>query len=385
MAHITEFEVVGLVGRHGTYGERLNRDVNVFFGVNGSGKTSLLKILHAAMANETRILANLPFQSARVVVYSEKYQSEFTSTYEKPTKDQFIDEGVIVSSGMSAANVVRLQHYATPEGAWSVSPKPKDGATKWQHRYLPTSRLYAGADVSLLRAYEPRDITASEDELEVVLADLLDRLWATYSATILGSAKRAQEGGLNRILRSVLSKKPETVGQDLNPDEAYARAATFLGGASGRVLGTKDEFRQRFTDDARMQNVIAQITIIQDQVAQLTVPRTRLQQLITDMFSGTKALTFTDNSIEIQAQDKAKIRLASLSSGEKQLLRILLETLTAESNTIIVDEPEISMHVDWQRRLIAAMQLLNPRCQIISATHSPEVMADVDDEKIFRL
>jgi predicted ATP-dependent endonuclease of OLD family len=52
---------------------------------------------------------------------------------------------------------------------------------------------------------------------------------------------------------------------------------------------------------------------------------------------------------------------------------------------IIIDEPELSMHIDWQHDLLAALRVLNPQCQIIVATHSPEVMADVPDDKIFRL
>jgi len=51
----------------------------------------------------------------------------------------------------------------------------------------------------------------------------------------------------------------------------------------------------------------------------------------------------------------------------------------------MIDEPELSLHVDWQRRLVENMTLLNPSAQYIFATHSPEIMADVDDSKIFRL
>ncbi len=43
------------------------------------------------------------------------------------------------------------------------------------------------------------------------------------------------------------------------------------------------------------------------------------------------------------------------------------------------------MHVDWQRSLINAMRELNPEMQIIAATHSPEVMAEVSDKNIYRL
>ena len=41
-----------------------------------------------------------------------------------------------------------------------------------------------------------------------------------------------------------------------------------------------------------------------------------------------------------------------------------------------MDEPEISMHLDWQRSLLTNIKALNPNCQIILATHSPGVIMD---------
>jgi predicted ATP-binding protein involved in virulence len=43
------------------------------------------------------------------------------------------------------------------------------------------------------------------------------------------------------------------------------------------------------------------------------------------------------------------------------------------------------MHIDWQRQLAAVMRQLNPNAQLILAIHSPEIMANIDDEKVFRL
>lgn len=65
-----------------------------------------------------------------------------------------------------------------------------------------------------------------------------------------------------------------------------------------------------------------------------------------------------------------------LSSGEKQILIILTSALVRGRNEsiMIMDEPEISLHFDWQRRLIDDIIRLNPKMQIILATHSPAVV-----------
>ena len=67
-----------------------------------------------------------------------------------------------------------------------------------------------------------------------------------------------------------------------------------------------------------------------------------------------------------------------LSSGEKQLLVILL-TVLVENNehyALIMDEPEISLHIDWQQKLIGLIRELNPNAQIILSTHSPALIMD---------
>ena len=65
-----------------------------------------------------------------------------------------------------------------------------------------------------------------------------------------------------------------------------------------------------------------------------------------------------------------------LSSGEKQMLIILLTVLIEKRQpyTIFMDEPEISLHVEWQQRLISLVRELNPQAQIILTTHSPAVI-----------
>ena len=65
-----------------------------------------------------------------------------------------------------------------------------------------------------------------------------------------------------------------------------------------------------------------------------------------------------------------------LSSGEKQMLAILLTVLIEDNQhyVLFMDEPEVSLHVDWQKNLIDMILDLNPNVQIILTTHSPAVI-----------
>ena len=78
------------------------------------------------------------------------------------------------------------------------------------------------------------------------------------------------------------------------------------------------------------------------------------------------------------------IGLGKLSSGEKQLLIILLRVFLMDERPyiLLMDEPEISLHIEWQYRLFEEIRGLNPRCQIITSTHSPSLFGDGWGDKL---
>lgn len=73
-----------------------------------------------------------------------------------------------------------------------------------------------------------------------------------------------------------------------------------------------------------------------------------------------------------------------LSSGEKQLLLILLKVFLKENKPffLLMDEPEMSLHMEWQKELIGSILELNENCQIILSTHSPSIFADGWGDKL---
>lgn len=109
---------------------------------------------------------------------------------------------------------------------------------------------------------------------------------------------------------------------------------------------------------------------------QLSEPKKKFQDLIDDLFSDTgKKIIRTENEIRF-TQIGETLFPYQLSSGEKQMLVILL-TVLIEDNlpyVLFMDEPEVSLHIEWQKRLIDLILDLNPNVQIILTTHSPAVI-----------
>ena len=109
---------------------------------------------------------------------------------------------------------------------------------------------------------------------------------------------------------------------------------------------------------------------------QLSEPKKKFQDMIDRLFDETgKQLIRTKNEI-LFTQIGEELTPYQLSSGEKQILAILL-TVLIEDNlpyVLFMDEPEISLHIEWQKNLIDMIMDLNPHVQIVLTTHSPAVI-----------
>lgn len=108
----------------------------------------------------------------------------------------------------------------------------------------------------------------------------------------------------------------------------------------------------------------------------ISTPKKRFQDIIDDLFTETgKTIIRTENEIRF-SQMGEELFPYQLSSGEKQMLVILLTVLVEdnENYVLFMDEPEVSLHIDWQKRLIDLILELNPNVQIILTTHSPAVI-----------
>ena len=109
---------------------------------------------------------------------------------------------------------------------------------------------------------------------------------------------------------------------------------------------------------------------------EFSAAKTKFQDIIDDLFKDTgKKIVRTENEIRFSQIGETLVPY-QLSSGEKQMLVILL-TVLVENNlpyVLFMDEPEVSLHIEWQQRLIETILDLNPNVQIILTTHSPAVI-----------
>ena len=109
---------------------------------------------------------------------------------------------------------------------------------------------------------------------------------------------------------------------------------------------------------------------------QLSVKKKRFQDIIDELFEETgKHIVRTENEIRFTQIGEVLLPY-QLSSGEKQILAILLTVLVEDDQpyVLFMDEPDVSLHIEWQKRLIDLIVELNPNVQIILTTHSPALI-----------
>ena len=105
-------------------------------------------------------------------------------------------------------------------------------------------------------------------------------------------------------------------------------------------------------------------------------PKTLFQDMVDDLFKDTQKKIDRNSNMLQFLQYGEKLSPYILSAGEKQLLVILLTVLLEENKeyVLLMDEPESSLHVEWQQRLVDIIRQLNPNAQLILTTHSPAVI-----------
>lgn len=104
--------------------------------------------------------------------------------------------------------------------------------------------------------------------------------------------------------------------------------------------------------------------------------RNLIKELNRFLEGSQKSIKRARGGLTIVCNRSGNLPFQSLSSGEKQLLFILLKVAnTLPSDAVfLMDEPEISLHLNWQEMLIDSIHKINPAAQIIIVTHSPGII-----------
>jgi predicted ATP-binding protein involved in virulence len=124
-----------------------------------------------------------------------------------------------------------------------------------------------------------------------------------------------------------------------------------------------------------------------------------VRNAISSMMVGFTNLQVKRSRMEMTLKKQGQeLVINQLSDGEKNLLAMVgdlarrlaianpdMEKPEQGSGIVLIDEIELHLHPKWQRMVIPALLRTFPNCQFIITTHSPQVLGEVKDGKIYRL
>ena len=223
------------------------------------------------------------------------------------------------------------------------------------------NHLNQDAQARLLLEFLKAQIAKSKDSTDIADDDpeLLNLLKQFEDAKISNVVSASSKGiSDNEIAIEFIS----TVNMSAN-------AMTSLIGSDGKQKNYLDDEIERAISAFQRLSVQENYSVIKDKVV----------SVLNDFFSATqKNIELSDTDFVIKNLKKKVLKLSQLSAGERQIIYIVFKVATAYFNEalILMDEPEISLHLEWQEKLLKNLREINDKSQMIVVTHSPAIIMD---------
>lgn len=102
------------------------------------------------------------------------------------------------------------------------------------------------------------------------------------------------------------------------------------------------------------------------------------------MSSDEKSLEFDPKTLQVVVKNTwadCSVSLDALSSGEKQIVSLMAKLyLDGGKKIVLVDEPELSLSIDWQRKVLPDVLSSGSVVQLLAITHSPFIFENELDK-----
>jgi len=423
---IREFEVSDLWGRRDvslTFDDR----VNIIIGPNASGKTTLLNLLRYIITVDLEGLREIPFEEAtlrlsafagrsRRTICVEKRRDGVTYRISKRSIDLDYDDRpayrqLFTTTGALGRRRLR-ERRVSPDRSELTNVMKSLVSAAW----LPVSRRlpigpfleHQGPDFgeAELESVDVRlrellaELKAYRSALNAQLSERYSQFEKDVLATILYSKKYDRIEAISSVDRPTDADKGQLIrafrAARLLDDDTKTRIDEHFEAANEALdriaAGTEEEQATIELEDFLIIPLIGRTKTIVEFAREMETYRedlfrpVRRFEDILNSFLADKQVSISDaGQAEIRSrQADEEISPMLLSSGEKQLLILLIQALLWEDRPVVyvVDEPELSLHIEWQEKLLKGLVELGRSIQLIVATHAPEIVNGFKDRVI---
>jgi len=290
-----------------------------------------------------------------------------------------------VAAAMQGIEVVYLPTYRRIENPL-LSPRGRRGRHRLNepHRRMP-SKLSENSDQSHMN-YGLEDVEMRLNELSAEVERVSNSEYRSASATIIDDAIansiEAESEGIERLpdvdsLTRFLTRVSRA--DRFRPTDSLLREQDR--NSKKRIDAIRDLYSSNRIADSD-QGVLRYFLRKLGSVIERTRETEAMLQRFVDACNGylaessdEKSFVYEPNSMRVTVVNdftKSVVPLSQLSSGEKQIVSILARLyLYTKMNFILIDEPELSLSLEWQRKIIPDMVDSGSVAQLLAITHSP--------------
>lgn len=232
-----------------------------------------------------------------------------------------------------------------------------------------------------LEANSPRRSRGGE-MVEEISSRVLDQI-RSFNKTYAETGRRLEQDFPSRVIdaleidRHVDEREvAQLIDQVRNKEVNYQTLGLLSEGQTGRINSYPKDSSALLVLRTYFQDIDKKLSALQE-------PANRLKlfvETLNSMLLFKRIVLVPETGFQVVGDDQAVIPLRALSSGEQHLI-VLLGQLIFESTdggVVLLDEPEISFHPEWQEAFPAVLEQIVAinRCMVVMATHSPTLIQD---------
>jgi ABC-type cobalamin/Fe3+-siderophores transport system ATPase subunit len=386
----------------------------VIFGDNGCGKTTFLKATHAFLTMRSDTLFQLKVREIEcdfTTAEGESHQVRVVVDDDGFNWTDFKNSALMSSRSLSLGidRGISMQNIKIDEEELSIYLLEK---SRMAHFHgisdIPNLSLDSSAriakDVSrfinqqssrkIRRRKNPVDSNIQHYNLASIKVDSLEDI-------MVSEFREARSLAINKIQSALFDTLSDFIEMDQGPieslDEDYKQELEdFVLKNKAKIIdaidgGQDNNFKNKiinyidnFDDESIRNKVMGHgvfLKLLSNIVEELKIERLKINSInfLVDIFNNyledEKKLVVNvfESYIEI---DNSKHSISALSSGERHLLTILVLVLFQcdKRDLLLIDEPEISLNIRWQRKILELLEILAPETQIIVASHAPAIV-----------
>ncbi len=421
---LVSLNVDRLYGKY-NYNVDFNKDITMLYGKNGCGKTTVLNLITDIITGQIYKLFYYEFNNIELI-YSKDGKAAKKRIY-----IERIDDSLVVEFKKEITQIEQLQiadekrRHSRFDEVWMTYKEtyPVLGLIQNEFNYVylsldRSSELRGEEDF-----YYRRRVMNFEEvhEPEIVDPEIRNVEVLVYKANsrIVGEVTKINDEFRNMILKSAMNLNREDAGTVpvIQKHEIDRTAASYFKILRDLNLADEEEM-QRYRvffdnckknaekDTSELDNIISYIFQCYEmekireivRIAEEAERKKQLEVKSIELFLETvnEFIFHSDlkKTIEIDplfgriyftADDRQKkLSIQYLSSGERQLIIFFANLVFGvDKNTtgiFVVDEPELSLHLSWQKVFIEKALQVNKNVQFIFATHAPEIVGNRRDK-----